>query len=153
MSADVPMFRVEPGEKPLPPASHRRGLTDHSGFSDTGCELSPTCLGCTQVICKYDDPNWTGRLNLKERDTRIVMLRQEGMTVKQIAKEVDVSERTAYRVRLDEKRSGGKLAAAQHEDPREHMNEGALMSLAELAEWRPVGRRETDIDDVLGLAS
>ena len=152
MSADVPMFRVEPDEKRRPPVSNRRGSTDHSVFSDTGCELSPTCLGCTQVICKYDDPNWTGRLDLKARDAHIVKLRQDGMTVKDIAKEVGVSERTTYRVLLEHKRSGGKPVAEQG-DPREHINEGALMSLAELAEWRPVARDESESDDVLGLAS
>lgn len=75
------------------------------------------------------------------------------MTVKEIAKEVGVSERTAYRVLLEDKRSGNKSSAEQGEDPRERLNEGALMSLAELAEWRPVGDHEPDIEDVLGLAS
>lgn len=153
MSVDVPMFRVEPDEQPRSPSVRTRGSTEHSVFSDTGCELSPTCLNCTQAICKYDDPSWTKRLDLKARDARIVSMRKDGMTVKEIAKEVGVSERTAYRVLLEDKRSGDKSSAELGEDPRERLNEGALMSLAELEEWRPVGHHEPDIQDVLGLAS
>lgn len=153
MSVDGPKFRVVPDERPRSRSDRRRGLTEQSVFPDTGCELSPTCLSCTQARCKYDDPDWSKRLDLKERDNRIVKLRDGGLTVKQVAAKVGVSERTAYRVLLEKKRGTAKSAAAGSVEPGGPADGGALMSLEELAEWRPVNRHEAGDEEMLRLAS
>lgn len=75
-----------------------RGLPEYASYRDTGCELAPSCLECPLAICKYDDPHW-GKRNLKaRRNEEIVDMRARGMSVAQIATEVNTSERTVYRV-------------------------------------------------------
>ena len=75
-----------------------RGLPEYASYRDTGCELASSCLECPLAICKYDDPHW-GKRNLKaRRNEDIVNMRAAGMSVAQIAAEVNTSERTVYRV-------------------------------------------------------
>ena len=79
-----------------------KGLPENYDYTDTGCDLAPSCLECPLALCKYDDPNWGRRNRTAMRDQEIVRLRGQGLKVSQIAKIVKTSERTVYRVALRE---------------------------------------------------
>ncbi len=79
-----------------------KGLPENYDYTDTGCDLAPSCLECPLALCKYDDPNWGRRNQTVMRDQEIVRLRGQGLKVSQIAKIVKTSERTVYRVALRE---------------------------------------------------
>ena len=79
-----------------------KGLPENYDYTDTGCDLAPSCLECPLALCKYDDPNWGRRNRTTMRDQEIVRLRGQGLKVSQIAKIVKTSERTVYRVALRE---------------------------------------------------
>ena len=76
----------------------KTALPEYATYRDTGCELAAACLECPLALCKYDDPNWGKRKRKVGRDMEIVRLRSNGEKVSQIAKIVNTSERTVYRV-------------------------------------------------------
>lgn len=125
-------------EHPQPVRKRRSGAPEQSAYVDTGCELAASCLDCPLARCKYDDPRWRQRNDLKTRDARIVELRQAGRTVKEVAKEIGVSDRTAYRVLLREKRRAGSSNPAEFAKATDPDDEAPVMSLEELDRWRPV---------------
>ena len=133
-----PMLNFDVSETPRPTRKRRRGTPEQSAYIDTGCELAPTCLDCPLPKCKYDDPHWRQRNDLKTRDSRIVELRKAGYTVKEVAKELGVSDRTAYRVLLREKREEANGATRKSAAVAEPDDRATVMSLDELAKWRPV---------------
>ena len=81
-----------------PRAKTKRGLPENYNYSDTGCELAPSCLECPLATCKYDDPNWNRRNRMTMRDTEIMRLFANGIKISAIAREVNISDRTVYRV-------------------------------------------------------
>lgn len=60
---------------------------------DKGCELSPTCEGCTQPKCKYDDPGLTKRLRSKA-----IVKACETKSVKEVAAQFNLGPRAIQRV-------------------------------------------------------
>ena len=63
-------------------------------LDDRGCELSPSCLDCTEEVCKFDRPGYYEEA--RQRLTpRVVALRRQGQTFGQIALHVGVSSPTA----------------------------------------------------------
>lgn len=65
-------------------------------YQDDGCDLFPSCLRCPLNRCRYDDP---GRQTGKElRNAEILRLRQEGVSVCELAERFGVSRRTVYRI-------------------------------------------------------
>ena len=153
MTTEEPQFRVVPPISSRHSPGRKRGLPEQSAYPDAGCEQSPSCLECPLARCKYDDPEWRDRRDLDVRDARIVELREAGLTVKAVAEEVGVSDRTAYRVLLKEKRAAEKSGERKRMKPRKVRNEGADMSLEELEQWRPVTGYEPVDVRVLGIAS
>ena len=89
-------------KRPTSSYSTDKGLPENYDYTDTGCDLAPSCLECPLALCKYDDPNWGRRNRTTMRDQEIVRLRGQGLKVSQIAKIVKTSERTVYRVALRE---------------------------------------------------
>ena len=75
-----------------------RGLPEYASYRDTGCELASACLECPLAVCKYDDPHWGKRGAKALRDEEIVKMRASGISVAEIAANVNTSERTVYRV-------------------------------------------------------
>ena len=68
-------------------------------YRDEGCEVSPSCLRCPLPQCKYDDPRWFQRQRQKERDREVVTaLREDGLSVLEVAARFDLSERTVFRM-------------------------------------------------------
>ena len=68
-----------------------KGLPENYDYTDTGCDLAPSCLECPLALCKYDDPNWGRRNRTTMRDQEIVRLRGQGLKVSQIAKIVKIA--------------------------------------------------------------
>lgn len=134
------MPSVDEPEPQRPERKRRSGMPDQSAYADTGCELASSCLECPLPRCKYDDPRWRQRHDLKTRDSRIVELRQAGYTVKEVAAEIGVSDRTAYRVLLRDKRGQSNRRKAKFEPQSEPEDQSPAMTLEELAQWRPVAR-------------
>lgn len=71
-------------------------------LDDTGCELSPSCLRCPLVRCKYDEPKASRAEVAAAKDmtqvARAASLREEGLKVAQIAEEMHLSKRTIHRL-------------------------------------------------------
>jgi len=69
-----------------------------SEYPDTGCELSPTCLDCTQPVCRYDLPAVSARQPRNEaRDKELVRLKATH-TANALAKRFNLSRRQVFRI-------------------------------------------------------
>ena len=67
-------------------------------YPDTGCELSPSCLGCPREMCIYDEP--VVKVSMIKRQVREIRIRDlslQGWEVRIIADHMRVSERTVQR--------------------------------------------------------
>ena len=73
-------------------------------YRDDGCEVSASCLRCPLPQCKYDEPGWLQRQARARRDQEIRDARcREQLTVPELARRFNVSERTVFRVMRREK--------------------------------------------------
>ena len=108
-------------------------LPENTRYKDDGCEASPSCLDCPLTLCRYDDPGWLQRESRRDRDNEIFRLRQEKMSVSEIAKKFGISTRTVHRI---VQRGGAAPAPLNEED------DGPVISLSELAE-RSLFRKRT----------
>jgi hypothetical protein len=89
----------EPGDGPLARPARRDALPEHTHYTDTGCDLHPSCLSCPLVRCRYDEPGGARSLLSADRDREIVDLQREGgLTVAMIARRFGISRRTVFRV-------------------------------------------------------
>jgi hypothetical protein len=85
--------------------SHRRrhepvldGLPEQVHYTDTGCEVAISCLGCPLEQCKFDDPVWYQALRRQDRDEQLLSAcRQDGISVFEVASQFSVSPRTVHR--------------------------------------------------------
>ncbi len=74
-------------------------LPENTQYSDTGCDLYPSCLHCPLPRCRYEDPGGARAMLRPVRDASIRrMHHQQGMTVEQVATTLGVSRRTVFRV-------------------------------------------------------
>lgn len=74
-------------------------LPENVEYRDTGCEVSPTCLTCPLVTCRFDDPGGLRGILNRERNSRIMQLRARGVGPRQVADLVGMSVRHVHRVR------------------------------------------------------
>ena len=72
-------------------------LPEHLDYRDGGCELSPSCLRCPLVRCRYDEPGGARKLQQLSRDTAVQVHRQEGVGIDALAAEFDISRRSVFR--------------------------------------------------------
>ncbi len=72
-------------------------LPEHLDYRDGGCELSPSCLRCPLVRCRYDEPGGARKLQQLSRDTAVQVRRQEGAGIDALAAEFDISRRSVFR--------------------------------------------------------
>ncbi len=78
--------------------SQRKYLVpDNVNWKDTGCELYPSCLRCPRETCIEEEPRAILRERLNDRAMEMMALREEGKTVKEIARAFKVSIRTVQR--------------------------------------------------------
>ena len=116
-----------------PRAKNARGLPESYNYSDTGCELAPSCLECPLAKCKYDDPNGNRR-NLM-RDQEIVRLHAQGLKISQIAKIVNTSERTVYRITRPDTESKTDTPSKLNSSTRSDTTPENQIPVEQLAVW------------------
>ena len=78
--------------------TRKDALPEHSSYTDTGCELSPTCLRCPLPICVYEQPQAAFGYRLRERDQLIFERRAQGAGIATLCIEFSISRRTVFRV-------------------------------------------------------
>ena len=66
-------------------------------YSDEGCELAPSCLNCPFPHCIKEEPWGKEKFFKRTRAERMLELKQEGKSVKEIARIFEVSTRTVQR--------------------------------------------------------
>ena len=100
-------------------------LPENTRYKDDGCDVFYSCLGCPLAKCRYDDPGFLQRENRRSRDQEIFRLRQQKVSVVNIAKKFGISSRTVHRV---VQRGGTRPISVEEEQ------DAPIISLSELAE-------------------
>lgn len=77
--------------------ARRDALPEHTQYTDTGCDVHPSCLTCPLVRCRYDEPGGARKVLSEDRDRAIVSMKREGVPVDAIALRFGVSRRTVFR--------------------------------------------------------
>ena len=90
LAAGVEFTRLE-----LP--RRRDELPEYTTYSDTGCDLYRSCLGCPLPACRFDDEQAAQNVRLGRRAARVMELVEAGIAVDAIASEFGVSKRTVFR--------------------------------------------------------
>ena len=72
-------------------------LPEEFPYGDKGCELFPSCLNCPFQDCLKEEPWGKERFLKSRRAERMMELKQEGKSVKEIARIFEVSPRTVQR--------------------------------------------------------
>ncbi len=96
--APRPVLRVV---EPLPLLELVRvdALPEHMDYSDSGCELAPSCLRCPLVRCKYDEPAGTRTITADARARQIVRLHADGRaSITQLAETYGITRRHVFRI-------------------------------------------------------
>lgn len=120
-----------------------KGLPENQDYTDTGCELAPSCLECPLALCKYDDPSWDRRSRTVMRDQEIVRLRRKGLRVADIAKVVKTSDRTVYRVTQQKGVAPAKPSLKHRKQSRRHLTRVPQVPVEQLAVWQQYSMRST----------
>lgn len=78
----------------------RDSLPETARYRDEGCELWPQCLTCPFPDCRYGDGRkvWPSTLARRRRDQEAVWLAGEGVSIRQLARQFELSMRTVWRV-------------------------------------------------------
>ena len=66
-------------------------------YEDKGCELFPSCLNCPFPDCLKEQPWGKERFLKRRRAQRMLELRREGKSIREIARIFEVSPRTVQR--------------------------------------------------------
>jgi hypothetical protein len=72
-------------------------LPEEFPYKDRGCDLSPSCLNCPFPDCVEGEPWGKERFLKLRRAERMLELKREGKTKKEIARIFEVSPRTVQR--------------------------------------------------------
>ncbi len=120
-----------------------KGLPENQDYTDTGCELAPSCLECPLALCKYDDPSWDRRSRTVMRDQEIVRLRRKGLRVADIAKVVKTSDRTVYRVTQQNGVASAKPSLKHRKQSRRHLTRVPEVPVEQLAVWQQYSMQST----------
>ncbi len=73
-------------------------LPEHMGYQDGGCVMSPTCLRCPLVRCRYDQPGGVRKLRMTDRDETLRRFHDEGTPVDALAVQYGLSRRSVFRI-------------------------------------------------------
>lgn len=65
--------------------------------SDSGCAISPSCLACPLPQCRYDVPHGLIRIKRLAVDERVIELRMDGRSIRDISGSVGIAVRTVQR--------------------------------------------------------
>lgn len=69
---------------------------EYDNWKDTGCDLHPRCTTCPLPHCRYEMTPGTARAMLTVVKVRALLA--EGMDTAKVARVLDVSPRTVYRM-------------------------------------------------------
>jgi DNA-binding transcriptional ArsR family regulator len=72
-------------------------LPEEFPYEDKGCELFPSCLNCPFPDCLKEEPWGKERFLKRRRAERMLELKREGKSVREIARIFEVSPRTVQR--------------------------------------------------------
>jgi len=72
-------------------------LPEEFPYEDEGCELWPHCLNCPFPYCIKEEPWGKERFLKRRRAERMMELKREGKSVKELARIFEVSPRTVQR--------------------------------------------------------
>jgi DNA-binding transcriptional ArsR family regulator len=72
-------------------------LPEEFPYEDKGCELFPSCLNCPFPDCLKEEPWGKERFLKRRRARRMLELKQEGKSVREIGRIFEVSPRTVQR--------------------------------------------------------
>jgi DNA-binding transcriptional ArsR family regulator len=72
-------------------------LPEEFPYEDKGCELFPSCLNCPFPDCLKEEPWGKEKFLKRRRAERMMELKREGKSVKEIARIFEVSPRTVQR--------------------------------------------------------
>ena len=72
-------------------------LPEEFPYHDEGCELFPSCLSCPFAHCIRETPWGKEKFLKRGRAERMMELKKEGKSVKEIARIFEVSPRTVQR--------------------------------------------------------
>jgi DNA-binding transcriptional ArsR family regulator len=72
-------------------------LPEEFPYEDKGCELYPSCLDCPFPGCLREEPWGKERFLKRRRAQRMLELRHEGKSIREIARIFEVSPRTVQR--------------------------------------------------------
>jgi len=72
-------------------------LPEEFPYQDKGCELFPSCLNCPFPDCLKEEPWGKERFLKRRRARRMLELKQEGKSLREIARIFEVSPRTVQR--------------------------------------------------------
>src|SRR6185503_20143424 len=74
-------------------------LPEYVDYTDTGCDLYPSCLRCPLPRCRYEEPGGAAAILRGGRDASILRAaEQDGVDVDQLAAMFGLSRRTIFRV-------------------------------------------------------
>jgi hypothetical protein len=86
-------------DTPLELPARIDALPEYTDYSDSGCDLYPSCLNCPLPRCRYEDPGGAAAMLRTGRDANIRRLaRQENVGVDRLAEMFGLSRRTIFRV-------------------------------------------------------
>ena len=72
-------------------------LPEEFPYEDKGCEFSPSCLNCPFPECLEEEPWGKEKFLKRRRAERMLELKREGKSIKEIARIFEVSPRTVQR--------------------------------------------------------
>ena len=90
------VFTRRPRNDAFPEGLALRAPCGHS--LPCGCaDVAECCELCPLERCKYEEPNGLMTVRMRERNSQIIALRAEGMSVDEIAEGFGISYRSVYR--------------------------------------------------------
>ncbi len=84
---------------PLARPARSDALPENTDYTDSGCDLYPSCLRCPLPVCRYDTPGGAAAMIRTGRDASILhAIRENDLTVDAAAEMFGLSRRTIFRV-------------------------------------------------------
>ena len=95
-------------EQVLEIPSRSDALPEYVDYTDSGCDLYPSCLKCPLPQCRYEVSGGATAMLRTGRDASIVAaFKRLGTTIDDVARFFGLSRRTIFRVLERNKRPGG----------------------------------------------
>ena len=87
----------------------RDALPEDSTYFDDGCDISPSCLACPLIKCRYDRPAGLRSIRAEARMVRATKLRGLGYTADSTAGVLGLSRRQVLRFWATARQQAGDI--------------------------------------------